>query len=425
MKGGAELGKCLASSFTHKSLIPGFIIAILIYNFIYPIRLRVLPGSEIYIYIVTIGASFLYFRHLNWFPSNVPFFIIFPAIGVLLILSILSILYNNSIDYLSVLVLIKYLFAVVISYVLSLLIIHKYKERSIYILIKFITLSTLLIAVTCILEFFVFEAKLLFNILINTSGNIEYGESFRVHGLATGGGASLSVGLSVGAVLALFLSSVSQGLNKYFWIIVVFIIYIGCFLVGRTGFYLLTLFLALFILKSISFKSIFLIIPAILIIYIGDNLIDSDHVDIFISHAFEPINNYLKYGEFTSKTTTAVAGMYYLPNIDHFVIGAGYWRYPTHDYVLSDPGYMKTLFAYGIFGFILFYGLQLYLYKKAYQFYKRMSGFRMEFMYVFVVPFIVESKEAFFVQNYTFKIIILLIIFSFLYSRLTIDCRKI
>ena len=38
---------------------------------------------------------------------------------------------------------------------------------------------------------------------------------------------------------------------------------------------------------------------------------------------------------------------------------------------------------------------------------------------------IVESKEAFFVQNYTFKIIILLIIFSFLYSRLTIDCRKI
>lgn len=47
--------------------------------------------------------------------------------------------------------------------------------------------------------------------------------------------------------------------------------------------------------------------------------------------------------------------MYFLPEWNHFLYGGGYWRYPTHEYLLSDVGYIKMLMGYGIFGFLVFY----------------------------------------------------------------------
>lgn len=388
------------------------VLVLLVYNFVFPIRLRIVPGVELALYSLTLFMGVFHYGYLKQIIKLELFLPVLFLSLCLLALGSFSILYNGSNDYLSFVIVIKYLFALLCSYILVVSLFRYMKEDAFTFLLKVIVLSSLLIAVTCLLEFFVPSAKAFFAALINTSGNIEYDTSFRVHGLATGGGASLSVGLAIGSVLALYLS-VTQKKNMAFWAIVASVIYISCLFVGRTGFYLLSLFYVVYILSKLSVRGFAVVLLLGYLISVVIGMVAAEQIEFLFNHGFEPFKNYMESGRLESKTTNAVMDMYYFPDWDHMLLGAGFWRYATYDYYLSDSGYMKVLLAFGIFGFIVFYSTQLYLYSKAFFFYQRRFKFTLGFTFVFFVLFLTELKEAFFVQNYAFKMILLLILLAF------------
>lgn len=394
--------------------IPFFLLfALLVYNFVFPIRLKVLPGSEILLYLVTMSIAIFHFNDLKKF-YKLEFFkpLIFFTLA-LLILAIFSILLNNSDDLLSIVSIVKFVFAIWLSFIFSLISLKKYGEDSFKIIIILFVLSCFLISITCMLEFFFPTFKVIFANLINTSGNIEYNESFRVHGLATGGGASLSVGLAIGSVLSLFLAQKYKSSQSILWALIAFFIFITTILVGRTGFFLLLIFYFSYFSLKLSIKSIFSVLLALFLIFFILGALNDDILNLLYGYGLEPIKNYNETGSFESKTTNQVMNMFYFPEPLHFIFGAGYWRYPTHNYSLSDVGYMKVLMSYGIFGFIIFYLFQLFIYFKAFRFYSNNFNFKLIFLFVFFIMFLTELKEEFFVQNYAFKMVVFLAVFSF------------
>lgn len=393
----------------------GAFIALLIYNFVYPIRLNLIPNIEFFLYLLLLSQ--LVFHQKYFLSANrlLLFYFVVCTSAILLILSLFSVLLNSSDDLLGVVSIVKFVFAIVISYLVSLILIRNYQSDSLLILMRIIILSTLLISITCILEYFIPSVKNFLARVIATSGNIVYEDSFRVHGFATGGGASLSVGLAIGAVLSLFLAKKATGVISLFWAVTSTIIFVSTLFVGRTGFFLLTLFFSAYFINNLSVRSLLFAGFVTFLLYVLMGTLNEDQLNILYSYSLEPVKNYIEYGSFESKTTSALMERLYFPDVSHLIFGAGYWRYPTHGYMLSDTGYMKVLMAYGMFGFLAFYLLQLYIYTTAYKWFNRIYAvkFKFGFAFVFFVLFVVELKEEFFVQNYAFKILILLAMFAF------------
>ena len=279
---------------------------------------------------------------------------------------------------------------------------------------KIIVLSTLLVAVVCISEFFIPEVKMLLaDIIYDPPGHTDYATSFRVKGLASSGGSSLSVGLATATILSYFLISITKGIKSLFWIFSTFIISISTLFVGRTGIFLILAFFLLQFISSFSLKSIAKVISISFGIFYLSKILNNDQINIIYSYSLEPIKNYVEYGTLSSNSTDALATMFYLPDIKHFFLGAGFWRYPTHGYLLSDSGYMKILMAFGVFGFIVIYSYQLFISYSAYTYYKRFKNYKLNFAFLFSFLFLIEIKEEYFMQNYSFKILILLITYSF------------
>lgn len=109
------------------------------------------------------------------------------------------------------------------------------------------------------------------------SGNIDWTEGFRYRGLASGGGASLSVLIPVAIVLALHLYS-----EKIIGILVLFlfisILLVSLFFIGRTGFLLLPIVFASFVffnLQKYIFKVfLFFLIMIIFLLFFGEAIKD-------------------------------------------------------------------------------------------------------------------------------------------------------
>jgi len=309
---------------------------------------------------------------------------------------------------------VKYLFAIASALIITLFIISSYQYNSLLVFIKIIVLSTLLVAVVCISEFFFPEVKMfLAEIIYDPPGHTEYATSFRVKGLASSGGSSLSVGLATGTILSYFLISKTNGIKSLFWIFSTFIISLSTLFVGRTGIFLILAFFLLQFIKSISLRSIVKILFISLVLFQFTKILNNEQINIIYSYSLEPIKNYIEYGTISTKSTDALSTMFYLPDIEHLLFGAGFWRYPTHGYLLSDVGYMKMLMAFGAFGFIIFYCYQIYVSYSAYKYFKKFKNNKLDFAFLFSFLFLIEIKEEYFMQNYSFKIIILLITYSF------------
>lgn len=387
---------------------------ILIYNFIFPIRLNFIPGSEIILYVLSFSVIFFIRNNIINNLKSKEFLSLLLIIFVLFQFGIISHLINTSTDFYQFVMLIKYVFAFVLSIVLINFIIKIFHQESLILLLNFIILSGLLVAASCLLEFFLPEFKVFFALLIDTSGNIVYEDSFRVHGLATGGGASLSIGLMLTSLISFLMSKKTDGIKSIVYFLVFVFIYLCLLIVGRTGFFLLSFVIILYLIKNFySFKVLIVMLVFSMLVYSSYFMLNEDVKNIIMGYGLEPINNFLQHGRFESKTTSHLSEMYYFPDVEHFFIGAGFWRYPTHDYILSDVGYMKVLLSFGIFGFLIFYLLQLVVYTRAFIFYKKLYNESFITFFIFFSLFIVEFKEAFFVQNYAFKILTLLVVFYF------------
>lgn len=391
----------------------------LIYNFIYPIRLRLLPGSEMIFYSLVLSTLLINYSCLYKLFRVKSFLYFFVSLMLLFSLGTISFIYNESEDVIQFVMIIKYIFAFLIAALLSITILKVYKQNSLSYLLNIIIFSGFLVSLTCLMEFFSPTSKAFFAQIINTSGNIVYEDSFRVHGLATGGGASLSIGLMLSSLISLLMFERKKlSFISFVYLFCSLIMYISLIFVGRTGFFILSFFFFLYIIKNFSILSIFILLIFTSFIYYFYLSLDEAYLNIIYGYGLEPLKNFIEKGEFTSKTTNHLASMFYLPDVSHLLIGAGFWRYPNHGYLLSDVGYIKVLMSFGVFGFIIFYSLQFYIYTKAFNYYSKLFRERLIFFFVFFSLFIVEFKEAFFTQNYGFKILILLFTFQFIKNKL-------
>lgn len=381
---------------------------LLTFNFIYPIRLSFFPNSEIFLYLLTFLFGIRHILNIGNY-LKIPFVqYAFLSCFLLAIFGLISLIYNVSNDMLVLFPLIKLHFSFFLAFILVKLYIDLFKEQNKEKIYMAIIVSGIIVAVTCIFEFFSPNAKVFFATLIDTSGNIEYENSFRVHGIATGGGAALSIGILITALIAFIVGAETNKKNNLFFIIFGFILYASTILIGRSGFFLGAFFLLLYFIFNIGLRNIAIFSVASFASLYLISILDQNIIDILYRYSLEPIRNYLEFGELTSKTTSAIQEMYFLPSVDNFFLGSGFWRYPPSNlYIIPDPGYMKVLMSYGFFGFIVFYLYQVYFYFTSFRISSKNSNSRLIYFFIFIALFIMEAKEHFFTQNYAFKIILL------------------
>lgn len=390
-----------------------------VYNFIFPIRLTSIPKSEFIFFAIPFLWLLINFNKFQSIFTYKRYKTSFFYVLLLFVIGMLSSLLNNG-DYMSLTIFFKFFFSIILSTSILLWGINLFGDRFFEKLLSVIVFSGLIISVTNVIEFFHPPFRFFLLEVISVTGNTDYEMSFRTHGFASGGGSSLSLGILIISILSFFkFKKAKNKFKKLLFYLSFLFLYISTIVIGRTGFFVGTpIIMYLLFFEGISFYGFFKRIILGFVIFTALNqiilIIAADDLNILFKFGLEPVYNYIENGSFESRTSIAVAQMYYIPDAVHVLFGAGYWRWPTHGYDLSDVGYMKILMSTGIFGVLIFYSYQVIIYKEAFSFYKNRYNFKIGFLFLFLVLFIVELKESVFTQNYGSKVLIALIVFSWI-----------
>ena len=267
------------------------------------------------------------------------------------------------------------------------------------------------IAATSILEFFSPSFKNALDAFIDTSGNIDYAESFRSHGLASSGGAALS--LSMALIFILSLTKVCKSELGKITPVISLIVFCSTLFIGRSGLLLCAMAVVVFLTTKVSSLIKFLgIMLCFLVVFHIYSPFTEEQINIIYSYSLEPIKSFNETGSFESKTSEHLQTMFFIPDVENIFLGGGYWRYPIFPYSLSDVGYLKVLLGFGLIGFIVFYAFSFFMYYNSYKSYSALFGDRRLFFLLFFSLFFFEIKEAFLIQNYAFKILVILVVSS-------------
>ena len=396
-----------------------FLFYLSVYNFIFPLRLQIIPKSELLIFAIPLLWFLINFNKFKSILSYDRYKTSFYYVVILILFGTLSSLLNNG-DYMSLTIFFKFFFSIILSTSIILWGINLYGDRFFETLLSIIIISGFIISLTNLIEFFHPPFRFFLLKTIDVTGNTDYEMSFRTHGFASSGGSSLSLGILITSILSFLKFKMSKNKTKKLALYLMFLfLYISTLVIGRTGFFVgIPIVLYFLFFEGISFsgffKKTFSVFAILITLTQIISIIAEDDLNILYKYGLEPIFNYVENGSFESRSSTAVVKMYYIPDIMHLIFGAGFWRWPTHGYDLSDVGYMKMLMSTGIFGVIFFYSYQVIIYKEAFSFYVKEYDLKVVFLFLFFVLFIVEFKESVFTQNYGSKLLILLIVFSWI-----------
>lgn len=399
--------------------ISSFFLVLSFYNFVYPIRLKIIPYSEYFLYIIFVVWAIQNYSYVIKFFKIKKYKTAVYISLILMFLGFVSSLVNNG-DYGAVFQYFKLLFSFSVSLILIAWNYKLYGEKSFLIIVNWFIIFGLVIALSNILEFYSYAFKMLLVSIIDTTGNTTYEISYRTHGFASSGGASLSVGIMLTGIMALFMNFITKKtVGRILYFIYAAVIILSLLVVGRTGLLLgLFSYTIILVFQNTSLSNIFVKLIAIFLAYIAILYLMSAQqgvdYDIIYEYGMEPVYNLINYGKFESSSSNAIIRMYYFPDFEHFILGAGFWKIPTYNYILSDVGYFKILMSTGIIGFLIFYLYQLHIYYKAYMHYSGKYGFKIGLFILFMVLFIAEAKEEFFTQNYGFKMLMILIVYSWI-----------
>jgi len=318
----------------------------------------------------------------------------------------------------------------------SLLIIYLLKNELIkdnLVLFKIIVISILLHSLFIHLNVFVPSTRISMD-LIPMGGNIDEFSLFRVRGLALSPNAGLSVMHSIGAVLAFFLFNKTKIYKeKVFYSFIMFLILGSTLFISRTGFFLFFIIVIIYsvlfnfhniknnIKNTISF--LFSIFAIVLVLYaVSITFLDKEFalyiLDKLIPWAFELFISDDKSSFLESRSTNDVLdNMIFFPeNQKTWLIGDG--RYDGINgighYIPSDSGYIRSLYAVGLFGMIFIYSFIpfiLLIFKNNFR--QQKEIFNLLIVIVFAL-FLIEIKMPFIFSGLVIKLIYL-ILFSSIY----------
>jgi hypothetical protein len=393
---------------------------LLLAMFIFAPRINVYGGLNLGVLSVLIIFSILYKKIISaLFIRNI--FLLFIIIfGIGFYHYFLSIVYDNNGTY---------FFSICISMCISILfgfsfvsLISTGKEvrgELIYKLIKLSVIAVFINSVILLIEFFYPEFKTVLESMLvqNPLANINYEEhAFRFRGLASAGGAALSIVNAVAVWLCVSLA-IQGRISKLFALVIISTLCASNIFTGRTGLifsllfmflYLLTIMKSIFTLKpKINYKfivtSISLILFFIILKYIISNIELPQEV---MNWAFEWTDGLID-GKVDSSSSDGLKDMLYLPeNPIHLFFGIGFFEGYSVLYPRTDSGYLKTILSIGLILSLVFYGIIFFL---IYQITKLDKSLRLTFFPLILFLFFVEIKEPFIYQNYASRIVFLLI----------------
>lgn len=223
-------------------------------------------------------------------------------------------------------------------------------------------------SVIILLEFYIPELRVFIESFLIPDGKVDYANGLRFRGLASAGGASLSVahGISISFLYYLYKQN---SIGPLRFLIIGTITFISLIFIGRTGFVVAFVgffYIALFFKSKSKKVSLYVRLWIYIVATVAIFLIS--YVGVFFNSLPEAYQNYsinLFLGgaeSLKSEGTIAAMGSFYnfTDNFYKIFFGTGNFS-GGYDYGYdwpADPGIMKILTAYGIFG-ILFYPLLL------------------------------------------------------------------
>lgn len=240
------------------------------------------------------------------------------------------------------------------------------------------------------------------------SGNIDWTAGFRYRGLASGGGASLSVLSAFMFYVALYLYGIKKISSLMFAISLIVLVY-SVFFIGRTGVLLMPIALLLYI-SSQGFRNfkilIFLVIAGLFFILLGLDYIKAFLIEQYGEGFYRYSLGYFLEGKqgFEDEGTVGMIADFLTTVPRQFPeVLIGYGFYGGSDfYPWTDSGYARMFLSVGfVFGFI-FYGCALYIFQKS------AHGRRALFLPLVGLLAIAETKEGMMFSGYSSRLLFIL-----------------
>lgn len=242
---------------------------------------------------------------------------------------------------------------------------------------------------------------------------------YRMKGFANSGGAGLSylqaLGVFVGGILFLQEKKVMRRIALVIGIVFITLVQI---FIARTGLFAsVLLFLALLVQPAVNngsivllFKRVFQGIALLVLIFlIFLAILPKERLAYFnekvFSRAIELFEAYQTTGEFQTSSTQTLKSMYFLPSDPlQTLFGAGEWdgapgtRGYSRRKVESDVGFVRAIFAIGLFLTILFYSIYVFYIRKLYLTYWGRL-FSLGLICLAIIFVFGETKEPFLVRS--------------------------
>lgn len=260
---------------------------------------------------------------------------------------------------------------------------------------------------------------------IPASGNLDPRLDFRSRGLMNGASATGSLMMSFGLIFTAYLAVVSEVKKRYFFYFSISfsLILISIFFIGRTGFLIVPFvgfyFLFIYIYKKefrnnikifvgyiFTYLSIGFVFLSILM-YLNLLSIDLTKFNTVLNWVTNEIN--FQNGSMEIKTLTILSSHWFVPDdIKTFLFGN-----PSsfdEERILSDIGFVRILYGFGIIGSILFYGFFIFVFLKMIQKLEKIEE-KLIIIIFAILLFITEIKEPFLFKVSINSFILLLFLF--------------
>lgn len=279
-------------------------------------------------------------------------------------------------------------------------------------LVRLVLFVVVLNSIVILIQVLFPPVRTLIESLLVPSGNVDWLNGFRYRGLASGGGASLSVLVPIAVSLALYLYTEKMiGVLSLFFS--VFILLVSLFFIGRTGFILLPIVFVAFVFFNFSkyfFRVVLFFLMSALFVMLWGGEIKSFVVEQygigFYNYSFglflEGIDGLNEEGT----VSTVINFLRVVPSTFPEVI-IGYGFYGGSDFEpWTDSGYSRMFLSVGYFFGVAFYFLFFLIFRNV------ILSRKFLFLTIGVVLLVAEVKEPLLFSGYASRVYILLLAYS-------------
>lgn len=236
--------------------------------------------------------------------------------------------------------------------------------------------------------------------------NVSYVDGFKFRGIASAGGAGLSVLYGITCVILFEKLSAEniKAFNALFLFALLVLFFVTLFFVGRTGIFIVLVTSVYYFIKSpklilpLSFLS--------LLLYLFADYISAYFLEKFDSNVFWYSIGFLfdgKQGLDNEATLSVIDSYWFIPKDFHLLSGYGFYGIGFFS-PWTDSGYIRTILSVGLPLAIVMYFLLVFM------LYKTCKDNRMLFV-IMLILLAVEVKEPFFFSGFGLRAFLILFVF--------------